>query len=406
MFKAWNHGRDIAKIKNLIKSNRTSLIKNKFKKLKQEELKELVSIAKAQIKAENLFSKGFKMFLNEEDLRFTTQEFIADYRARKIYSFVGKEKIVDLCCGIGSQTISFAKYFRHVLAIDIDERKINYAFKNIQHRDLRNVTLLRGDIFDKEIIKKVSDFKPKVIFCDPQRKEKGLREEERELIKNIIKNYSNITNNLVIEAPPFINIQKLKEELKKEFNLDFEAEFLSQDQKLKRLTLYFSELKRADYSIINFPEEKIIYLNSENNDSIIKETNDLKDYLLEPNTALKRASMIHKALEIAGIKAEAFDFGRNLILTSKEKISDENIKVFFQQYKVLFSKESNKECDEEIIKKLQEFNAKYVILKQGFKPENYWGVRNYYERELNSTTNKILYLFYLKNKLIITELEP
>jgi SAM-dependent methyltransferase len=400
MFKAWNHGRDIAKIKFLIKSNRNSLIKKRFKKLKEDELKELVSIARAQIKAENMFSKGFKMLMNEEDLRFTTQEFIADYRARRISSIIGKEKIADLCCGIGSQTLGFAKYFKHVLAVDTDDRKINYAFKNAQHLDLRNVSFLTGDIFSQEVINKVRDFKPKAIFCDPQRKEEGLREEERNLIKRILEIYSGITKNLAIEAPPFINVRALRKELK----LDFEAEYLSQDKKLKRLTLYFSELKRADYSVVDFPEEKILYLNSDKDDSVIEETNEIKEYLLEPNTALRRASMIHKALEISGVSSKIIDSGRNLILTSKEKISDDSVKHFFQQYKVVYSKETKNEKDEEILKKLEELGAKYVILKQGFKPENYWETRNYYEKQLIGQSNKIFYLFYLKKRIVIGEL--
>ncbi|MGB9748350.1 MAG: methyltransferase domain-containing protein [Candidatus Woesearchaeota archaeon] len=401
MFKAWNHRKDIARIKFLIKSNRSNLISKRFKKLKEDELKELVSIAKAQMKAENIFSKGFKMLMNEEDLRFTTQEFIADYRARRISSVIGKEKIADLCCGIGSQTMSFAKYFKHVLAVDIDERKINYAFKNAQHLDLRNVSFLRGDIFSQETIKKIEEFKPRAIFCDPQRKEQGLREEEKILIKKIVETYSKITPNIAIEAPPFINLRALR----KEIGLDFEAEFLSQDKKLKRLTLYFSGLKRADCSIVDFPEEKILYLNSEKDDSVIEETNKLEEYLLEPNTALRRASMIHKALEISGTKAKIIDSGRNLILTSKDKISDENAKHFFNQYKIIYFKESEKECDEAILQKLIELNAKYVVLKQGFKPENYWETRNYYEKKLSGESNKILYLFYLREKMIIGELE-
>jgi hypothetical protein len=250
-------------------------------------------------------------------------------------------------------------------------------------------------------VKKVKEFKPKVIFCDPQRKEQGLRTEEKTLIKKIVEQYSKITPNLVIEAPPFINVR----ELRKEIELDFEAEFLSQDKKLRRLTLYFSELKKADFSIIDFPEEKILYLNSDKDDSVIKETDTPQKYLLEPNTALRRASMVHKALEIAGTEARILNSGRNLILTSKEKISDDNVKHFFNQYKIIYSKKTEKECDEEILEKLRELNAKYAVLKQGFKAESYWETRNYYERELNGEINKILYLFYLNGRIILGELE-
>ena len=64
--------------------------------------------------------------------------------------------------------------------------------------------------------------------------------------------------------------------------------------------------------------------------------------------------------------------------------------------------------DEEALKKLQELKARYVVLKQSIKPEEYWKIRNYYEEKLEGTKheNKILYLFYLKNNLIIAELIP
>ena len=403
MFKAWNHGKDIERIKRLIKGNEQWRIKNSFRKFKQEDLNELISIAHSQLKAVDLFEKGNRLMLNQEDLRFTTPEIIGNYRADRILRQLGKVKIADLCSGIGSQTISFAQKLKHVLSVEIDERKINYAFKNIKTYDIRNTTLVKGDIFSKEIIDKVSSFRPKVIFVDPQRKEKGERREEEDLIKRIVELYSKITPNLAIEVPPFLDIRELREELKdNKLDFNFEAEYLSVDFKLRRLTLYFSELREYDFRIVTLPEMKFLGLNTKSfdDDSKLKETNEISTYLIEPNPALTRASIIHEFTP----KLKVLDKGHNTILTSHNLLNDEREKDFFQQYKVLFYKKSESYYDDEIINKLNEFKAKYVVIKQSIQPQEYWQVRRYYENKLVGAENKILYLFYLKNNIIIAEL--
>ncbi len=404
MFKAWNHTREIAKIKKLIVENRTFKIKNLLRHFKREELEELKSIAKAQLKAEKLFDKGFKMLLNEQDLRFTTPQLIADYRTSRLKKTLGRIRIVDLCSGIGSQTISFAKQLKRVLAVEIDPRKVEYSKKNIQHLNLRNTTVIKGDIFDEKIIEKIKEFRPEVIFCDPQRKTQGIRNEELDLIMKIIKTYSKITKNLVIEVPPFLDTRKLRQECNEKLKLDFESEYLSVESKLRRTTLYFSTLKESDYSVVELPSKRIIKVNTKEDDTVIEEVNEPLRFLIEPNPALTRASVIHKLLKNVFVLEKA----RNLILTSNYKIDDEQLKQFFEQYNILFKKKTKELMDEETLKKLQELKARYVVLKQSIKPEEYWKIRNYYEEKLEGTKheNKILYLFYLKNNLIIAELIP
>ena len=415
VFKAWNHLRDIARIKNYIRSNRQSMIKRFSKKYKEEELDEMISIAKAQIKAEELFDKGFKMLINQDDLRFATPSIIGDYRAERILKQVGKTKVVDLCSGVGSQTISFAKQHKHVLAVEIDERKTKYALKNIKNLDLRNVTIIQGDIFKDEIIEIIKKYRPKVIFCDPARKEKGHREEEIDLIIKILRTYSSITPNLIIEAPPFINIRDLRKKLNENsinpiIKSGFEAEYLSIEFKLRRLTLYFGQLKNYDYSIVELPEKNYLGVNikdDKTDEEELEEVDKPLDYLIEPNPALTRASIIHALIPNANSRIKILEKGRNTILTTNTIINDEKIRPFIEEYKVIFVKKTNNYTDSEVLEKLRENKAKYVVIKQSIKPEDYWRVRNYYEEKLKfEPNNKILYLFYLKKQLIIAELIP
>ena len=402
IFKAWNHGKDIERIKRLIKENKQERIRKSFRKFKDEDLAELLSIAHAQLKAEKEFDKGNRLMVNQDDLRFTTPQAIGDYRAERIFRMVGKVKIADLCSGIGSQTISFAKKFKHVLSVDIDERKSAYALKNIKTYDLRNVSLLTGDIFSKEVINKVKEFRPKVIFVDPQRKENGPRLEEENLIQEIVDLYYPITPNLVIEAPPFLDVRALMKKFKG-LNKGFEAEYLSMGFRLRRLTLYFSDLREYDFRVVELQENKQIGTNIEDyktDDSELDETDTLQDYILEPSPALTRTSLLH----LFAPEAKIIDKGHNTLLTSSSLIKKPEVKDFFQQYRILFFKKSSSYYDKEILSKLNELKAKYVVVKQSVVPKDYWNVRKYYEDKLIGEENKILYLFYLKNNLIIAEL--
>src|SRR4030043_1468310 len=97
------------------------------------------------------FSKIKNMLFEKEDLRWATPEIVADYRARRLKC----DLIVDLCCGIGGQSIFFGKYCKKVVAVDKDEKKIEFAKKNAGVYGVRNIDFIVGDVLDNDVINKI-----------------------------------------------------------------------------------------------------------------------------------------------------------------------------------------------------------------------------------------------------------
>ncbi len=395
MFKPWNHPKDINKIKRHILDNRLNKLGSVSRKYKGDELDELKSIAKAQLKARNSFDKGYKLMITQDDLRYSTPQLVGDYRAERIRKTLGSVKIVDLFSGVGLQTISFARQLKHVLSVEIDERKVSFSERNFKLFDLRNVDLIRGDVFSEEVVNKIREFSPSVIFADPERKPEGNREDEEDLIVKIYKTFSSISKNLIIEIPPYMDINNLREKIPSQF----EAEYLSIDGNLRRLTLYFGELKNFDVSCVKLPEKK--YIGSSSVGEYLKEVNKPESFIIELDEAFSKSGLFNTFLNSCKILSG----GRNFVLTSEELIKEDNpAKPFIQEYKVIFVKEYSQDYDPNVLDFLMKNQFKYVVLKQGFSPENYWQVRKSYENRLKKGNNKMAYLFKLKNKLILAEL--
>ncbi len=355
--------------------------KEVIEKNKVEFIEELLSIAKARKRASESKSKFLDLtYFNEEDLRFSTPKEVADYRAKKLKC----NKIVDLCSGIGSQSISFSKNCKNVLAIELDEKKVKYAEMNDKNKKIKFVV---GDVLSKEIIKEVKEFAPDIIFCDPERLEE---EKERSLdsikpsIKKLIEIYSKITPNICIEIPPQIELEKLKE-----FG-SFEAEYLSYNNKLNRLSLYFGSLKKCDVSVADVSGTRIEKTNNKAKIAVFPSR-----YLYEASSAITKAGLEN---ELAlSINAEILSKEKNrLLLTSNEASNIREAKVLSKIYKVLGFSDNFKE----IIKILKINKIGKVILKKNIRPENYWQERKKYEKLLSGKKEACLFSVKCKNKEI------
>lgn len=81
-----------------------------------------------------------------EGLYSVGPEEVADKNARKI----GAKTVVDGFCGIGGNTIGFAKHAEHVYAIEIDPVRFEMARNNLRVYGLdHKVTFINGDYFDE-----------------------------------------------------------------------------------------------------------------------------------------------------------------------------------------------------------------------------------------------------------------
>ncbi len=330
------------------------------------------------IKQEILHQERLKV--PEENLRFATPRDVALYRARRLKC----KRIVEIGSGIGGQTIAFAESCGKVLGVEINKKSLEIAKENFRILGIKNTEFIVGDALSKEVIQKIKEFKPEIIFCDTERAEQG----ERTLsgikpdVKEILKNYSGITKKIAIEIPPFTSdLDNLKE--------SFEKEFISLDKKLNRLTLYFNSLKKSEKSGIALPLGERVE-NSKVEE--VKKINSVKgyEYLYEIDAALVLAGLINEVLNVKN--SVIIESGRNKYALSNKKIKTE----FLTKYKILKICENN---FGEIIKNLKEVNAKKVILKHSINPEDYWKERKKYEDALNG--QKEVYLFKIKDEAVI-----
>ncbi|MBF0275004.1 MAG: 23S rRNA (uracil(1939)-C(5))-methyltransferase RlmD [Nitrospinae bacterium] len=79
----------------------------------------------------------------------------------------GKEKVLDLYCGIGTFTLPIAQQVREVIGIENHSDSVKLAQKNAENNAIKNVRFLSGNvenIFDKE------NFTPDIILLDPPRR--------------------------------------------------------------------------------------------------------------------------------------------------------------------------------------------------------------------------------------------
>lgn len=345
---------------------------------------EFLSIAKARIKSDTESGKfvGEAKYFNLDDLRFTTPENVSDYRASRLKCKV----IVDLCSGIGVQSAGFAKTCSKVFGFEIDSRKVKYAQENFP---LKNLKFFIGDVLDKKIIEQISDIKPDIIFCDPERlpaeKERNL-DSIKPNIKRLIEVYSKICPNLCIEIPPQINIDKLKE-----FNC--EKEYLSLNNKLNRLGLYFGELKEAEISVVD-----VITGDRIGKNDLIKKsrrTNKVFPYLYEVSPAVEKAGVENEFAEELGFLILKESENSKLLMTSEELSN--NFKGFYKAYQVFYITPNFNDINR-ILKK-DGFGK--VVLKYSIDPKDYWRERNRIENSLRGDKEAVV--FIVNGKYVLCE---
>lgn len=172
----------------------------------------------------------FKMGI---DIRFT------DHLASRF-----KNKIVlETCTGGGFSTIPLAKYAEHVYSFEIDERRIKDSVKNAEIADVREkVTFINDDIFnvkEYDFIKVVNSS-----FIDPDWAVTGAGHIYKFMNSNtqppsdiLFSFVYNITQNITLIQPPFIDRSEFLDLPKHEF------ESLYMNDNLELYCLHFGSLK-------------------------------------------------------------------------------------------------------------------------------------------------------------------
>lgn len=219
------------------------------------------------------------------DVRFGTPPVVASYRATRLCE--NADTIIEVGAGAGFQTAYFAKKAKKVIAVEIDAERFA-RFTDVPE----NVTKIEGDALSSEVfalVKKEVVGKA-VVFLDPERpaqaRERTL-EEIRPDIPAFIALYNQITADIAIELPPFLQ----------DIPFPCEKEFLSVEGQLNRLDIYLGDLMRCDTSVVALPSGKRIEHMGEPK-PIRRSSVGAPSHILLPDRALAHANLVSDLLPV------------------------------------------------------------------------------------------------------------
>ena len=351
-----------------------------------------------------------KLSLTPDEKRFATHAAVAVFRAERLRC----NKIVDLCSGAGFQSFAFAQTCTHVLAVEKDPLLFAKAQEHAKKLGITNITFLCGDVLAAEIVSHVKTFAPDIVFCDPER---FASEEARSLstiqpnIPELLSVYGSITDKIAVEFPP--HIQTLA------FPAGFsaEAEYLSLDGALNRLTLYFGSLRTCAKRVVLLPEREVLSSTATELSSISTTTSSSStvssssasfSYLLEPNPALAVSGLVPAAFASA-LSSDIFE----TLIAAKEIVAiSQGKKIFYLSTKILNSPfftvyaihahvpySFDMSGKKALLKELQHLSAARVVLRYTLDPAKYWDERTFFEKRLQGGT-KHMHLFVFDEALI------
>lgn len=186
------------------------------------------------------FDSGIKM--DEEGWFSVTPESIARHHASRCGSGI----IVDCFTGVGGNAIQFAQSSKHVIAIDIDEKKIDYAHHNASIYGVDDhIDFINGDFFSL-----ASKLKADTVFLSPPWGGPDYAKVKTYDIKTMLKprdgyflfdTAKEIASRLVMFLPRNVDLNQLAElclSAHPPWALEVEKNYLN--GKLKAITAYFN----------------------------------------------------------------------------------------------------------------------------------------------------------------------
>lgn len=262
------------------------------KQYPQQLATDAVGMALLRVKAQAKFAHASKMYFTRESLEMASSETIARYRAARFVKF---PRVLDLCCGIGGDTLALAAAGREVEAIENDPVRLKMAAFNCAANGLPAHLQLLDVLTDP-----LPD--ANAAFADPGRRAEGQRYLS-------LKDYLPPPAKLVARFPhgfplafklaPGVALADLAE-------FKGEIEFISVDGELKECALWLGNLgtpgRRA--TLLSSTGEPITLFTEEPEEPA--EAEPIQQYFYDPAAAVVRAGLVPTlAAIIAGTPADA-----------------------------------------------------------------------------------------------------
>ena len=320
-----------------------------------------------------------------DGMRFATPERVAAYRARRLSCAT----LLEIGCGIGGQTIAFARTCERVMAVDIDPVKVECAKRNCRRAGVDNVEFFVADGASEEFASTIEEVD--YVFCDPTR---APAEPTRTLESlnpsptRLLSLYKGVCRGLAIEAPPQLAPDRVP--------LRCEREYLSLDGTLNRLTLYFGELMECERSCVSLSDhESRLCSGGEGKVEIVDAVSPL---CFEPDPALIKAGLLRRLAHVLKetLRILVWDEKRCL-LTSEHMLHSPFLVHSFLVVAHLKGGDAIKRANE-----LLKERAKRVLIRGSLSPREYWGVRGALERGIHG--NEVFHAFLRDDEVLLLKL--
>ncbi len=258
-----------------------------FQRLSRQYSPKLVQAALETVilrrKARNKFPFAEQLFFTRAALEQASSWEIAIYRAKH---FTGFERVFDLGCSIGSDTLALGQV-APTYGVDLDRLRLALARENGSALNLgERCIFINADLtwaLPMSVPNSTTAF-----FFDPARRVAGRRlyhVDQYQPPLRIIKNWLTAYSNLAVKVSPAVNLEELSD-------YHCGVEFISLEGELKEAVLWFGELFRSSFKATLLPQN--ISLSCEEGDGIKKnrKISQPRQYLYEPDPAILRAGLV------------------------------------------------------------------------------------------------------------------
>lgn len=257
-----------------------ALVTRLRKNYPQNEVNAAISMAELRRKAVTKFGEDANtLFFTDDGLQQASDPYIRLYRTQNSAGL----RVLDVCCGIGTDSIAFAKAGAVVHGIDYDEARIAIAQYNASILDLD----IQFTIADVTLFTDMQDYD--LLFFDPARRDaqgKRLYDVEQYLPPlSLIDDWQ--AGQVMVKISPGVDLRQLE-------RYRGTVEFISTKGDLKEAVLHRSQSS----ALIATKIEKSDIQRWENRGEVVSVPIDVPSgYLCEPDPSILRAKLVEHLTE-------------------------------------------------------------------------------------------------------------
>ncbi len=237
-----------------------------------------IATIELRLHAREKFSHAMHMYFDREGLEMATREEVARYRATR---FAGCDSVVDLCCGIGGDTLALAAHSR-VISVDTDPLRLEMARMNgaAIGLDADRLLFVRADADG-------FNARAEAAFIDPARRKSGRRVRAAEAYCPPLSSLEKLRRTIplvAVKLAPGIRPGDLPD--------DAEVEFISSAGQCREALLSFPPLARVHRRATVLPGPHFLEEDAARGPAAVVDSPGA--YLHDPDPSVVRAGLIDR----------------------------------------------------------------------------------------------------------------